>query len=111
MKNVLTPITLINAGSMAGNLTSAAIDTTFLDDMGVHFIWTGSPTGTLAVNASNDNVNFFALTFNPAITQPAGSASNTGAAIITFPWKWIQVSYTASTGSGSLTALLTGKAI
>jgi hypothetical protein len=44
------------------------------DNQGIEVAWTGNTTGTLSVMVSNSGINFYALTYNPAIVQPAGTA-------------------------------------
>lgn len=118
MKYVIKGIKVIDAGSMAGNLDSGIINTaqgdssvSFLDNLGFQFVWTGNPTGVIEVKASIDGVNFVALDFDPAITQPAGTASNSLANVNQFPFKWIKVVYTRTSGTGSLTAWMSAREI
>jgi hypothetical protein len=80
-----------------------------LDNVGVQVIYTGSPTGNLSVNISNDGVNFNALSFSPSISQPTGSALSFGINLSQLPWPYVQFSYTNSSGSGTLTVSIFGK--
>jgi hypothetical protein len=118
MKYVIKGIKVIDAGSMSGDLDSGIINSaqgdssvSFLDNIGFQFVWTGTPTGTIAVLASIDGINFTALDFSPVITQPAGSASSSLANVNQFPFKWIKVTYTRESGSGSLTAWMSAREI
>lgn len=65
-------------------------------------VWTGTPTGTLDLEVSNDDTNWFALSMTLA-TQPAGSAASTGASADIGGWAYARVSYTRSSGTGTLT--------
>lgn len=80
-----------------------------LDNLGLEISWTGTPTGTITVLGSNSGTTFYALTFNPAITQPAGSAGGYLINLNQFPWPWLQVKYTNASGTGTLNAWLYGK--
>lgn len=118
MKYVIKGTKIIDGGSMAGNLDSGIINNaqgdssvSFLDNLGFQFVWTGTPTGTIAVVASIDGVNFTALDFSPAISQPSGSASSSLANVNQFPFKWVKVTYTRSSGSGSLTVYYSAREI
>lgn len=63
--------------------------------------WTGTPTGTFQVLGSADGINFNALTFNPALAQPAGSPGGYGIDVQTSA-KYILLEYMNSSGSGTL---------
>jgi hypothetical protein len=102
---------LINAGSMTGTstITSDTYNVVNLDNIGLQCIWTGTATGTITVNGSVDGSTFTSLTFNPALTQPAGSAGNILIDINQFPFPFLNVAYTNATGSGTLNVWLFGK--
>ena len=52
--------------------------------------------------ASISGINFYALTFNPALAQPSGSAGGYLIDLNQFPFKYFQVQYVNSSGSGTL---------
>lgn len=110
-KNVLTKYPLIANGNMTGNLTSAAVWEMWQDNLGIQVTWTGTPVGVLAVNGSVDGVTFYPLTFNPALTQPAGSAGGYLINVNQFPFQFMTFTYTATSGTGTLNALLSSKEI
>lgn len=97
------------SGSITGTMASTntiytqIMDVSRMDNIGLEVTWTGTPTGTFQVMASNSAINFYALTFNPVLTQPAGSAGGYVIDLNQFPFKWIMLQYTNSSGSGSLT--------
>lgn len=118
MKYVIKGIRIIGAGDMSGNLDSGILNTatgdssvSFLDNIGFQFVWTGTPTGVIAVEASIDGVNFDALDFDPVITQPSGSAGKSLANVNQFPFKWVKVTYTQTSGTGSLAAWMSAREI
>ena len=89
--------------------TSASTDINQLHNVGLDVRYTGTMTGNLQVLCSNDNVVFTALTFTPALTQPTGSNLNILIDMNQVPFRYIQTQYTNSSGSGTLTILLTAK--
>lgn len=93
------------AGAMASTNTiySNIIDLSKMDSIGLEVNWTGTPTGTISIMVSNSGANFYALTFNPALAQPAGSASGYVIALSQYPYKYLMIQYVNSSGSGSLT--------
>lgn len=109
MPKTLTPIHAIQAGNMSGNLTTAVIPIQFEDNMAIQCIWSGTPTGTIAIQGSVDNVNFVTVPPSPAISQPAGSAGVLLANYAQLAFSYLKVTYTAGSGSGTLDVWLSGK--
>lgn len=110
-KNVIAPISIITAGDMSqATLTSSVTNLQYLDNVGIQFIFTGSPTGTFSVEVSNDNSNWTALSLSPT-PAATGSAGNQYVDLNQLSAAWIRAKYTKSSGTGSLTALLTAKEI
>lgn len=99
------------AGAMASTnvIYSNIIDLAKMDSVGLEITWSGSPTGTIEVMVSNSGINFYAMTFSPALAQPAGSASGYAVSIQQFPWKYMMIRYTNSSGTGSLSVYGQGK--
>ena len=102
---------VISAGVMTGTsvLTSIPIDASFLDNLSVQFVWTGTAvSGTLACQVSNDGVTYSTYT----VTLPTISASNGGNGIAVFqafPYKFLRFTYTNSSGTGTLNTYVVGK--
>jgi hypothetical protein len=92
------------AGAMASTNTiySNIVDLSRMDNVGLEVTWTGTPTGTFQVLGSNSGQYFYALTFDPALSQPAGSAGGYLIDLSGYPFKYILLEYTNSSGSGSL---------
>lgn len=91
-------------GAMASTNTiySNIVDLSKMDNVGLEVTWTGTPTGTFTVNGSNSGINFYALTFNPTLTQPAGSAGGYLIDLSGFPFKYIMLQYVNASGTGTL---------
>lgn len=98
------------SGTVAGTMSSTntiysnIIDLAKMDNIGLEITWTGTPTGTFQVMGSNSGINFYALTFNPALGQPAGSAGGYLIDLTGYPFKYIMLEYMNASGSGTLTA-------
>lgn len=93
------------AGAMASTNTiyTQILDISRMDNCGLEVTWTGTPTGTITVNVSNSGINFYALTFSPVLTQPAGAAGGYAIDLNQLPFKYMMLKYVNSSGSGSLT--------
>lgn len=73
-----------------------------MDNIGLEVTWSGTPTGTISVMVSNSGINFYTLTFNPILAQPAGSASGYAIDLNQLPFKYMLIEYVNSSGSGTL---------
>ncbi len=93
------------SGTMATTATiySQILDVSKIDNMGLEVTWTGTPTGTFSVMVSNSGINFYALTFNPVLAQPAGSASGYAVNLNQLPFRYIMLQYVNASGTGTLT--------
>jgi hypothetical protein len=91
-------------GPMAGVTTiySNIIDLAKMDAIGLEVTWTGTPTGTLSVLASNSGAFFYPLTFDPALGQPAGTPGGYVVDLIQYPFRYILLEYTNLSGAGTL---------
>ncbi len=94
---------LIGAMASTNTIYSQILDISKMDNCGLEVTWTGTPTGTFSVMVSNSGINFYALTFNPALTQPSGSAGGYAIDLNQLPFKYMNLQYVNSSGSGSLT--------
>lgn len=102
-KNVINPIHILTSGDMSqSTLSSDIINVQYLDNVGLEVTWTGTPTGTITVEGSVSNSNYYSLTFNPTLTQPAGSSGGYLINLNQFPFVYYYVKYTRSSGTGTL---------
>jgi hypothetical protein len=118
----------ITNGVMAGTSTISSLITSiqFLDNIGLEFVWSGSPVGNFQVLISadydpNQNIagNWVPLLFtywngssfvtSYLLPTSLGSPYYLDLALLSAPW--IQVTYTNISGSGTLNTFLTAKAI
>ena len=109
--NSNTALTGVLTGTMSGTNTiySNIQDISNTDNQGLEITWSGTPTGTISVLCSESGLYFYPLTFNPAITQPAGSAGGYLIDLNQVPWRYVMVQYVNASGSGVLTMWLGSK--
>jgi hypothetical protein len=80
-----------------------------LDNVGPQVVFVGTMTGAFSVLVSNDDSNYDALTFVPALSQPAGSNLKYAIDLNQLPWPYIKFQYVNSSGSGTLTVTIFAK--
>jgi hypothetical protein len=105
------PLTIISAGDMsAASITSPTIPFLGIDNINIQCVWTGTPTGTFAINVSLDGTNWTALTISPSLSA-AGSASNFDLDLNQLGAAYFQVVYTKSGSTGTLNCMSYGKKV
>lgn len=120
--NVLTPIILLNSVSMTASVESNPIHIQYEDNIGLEFVWTGTPTGTFGVSVSNSaslsttggisGGTWTPLTLTtPDVPQAVGAAGNGFIDLNQLGAAFLKVTYTAGSGTGSLTVTMTGKPV
>lgn len=109
-RKYLTPYSVITNGSMAGNLTSTVTDIRYLDDVAVQLVWTGTPTGTFQIQGSLDQVTWNSLSLTPA-PAAAGAAGTYLIDLEGLSFPYIRTTYIASSGTGTLNVLVSGKGV
>lgn len=92
-------------GAMASTniIYSQIIEKSRIDDINLEVTYSGIPTGTFEVLVSDSGINFYPLTFSPALTQPSGGAGGYTVNITQLSSKYIMLRYTNASGTGSLT--------
>ena len=121
----LRPQIVINAGSMAGNLTSSPTILQSLTRVAYSIVWSGtSPVGTLSIQGSGDYSvdstgtvlnagTWTTMTFyvNGAAATSAPVTGNTGNGIIDISTAVyaIRLVYTRASGTGTMTATINAK--
>lgn len=119
--NLLNPVHIITAGDMSGSITSSAVEVKLQDNVGVQLHWTGTPTGTFAIQVSMDhrediegNIvvagHWVSLILNPTVSA-AGSADDAYVDLNQLSAMYIRIVYTASGGSGTLDAFINAKGV
>lgn len=105
----------------SGTQTSIGVEVNQLYDLSIQAMWTGAPVGTFTIEVSNDIVPIKPIVGNPVGPDPAANVVNwstyTGSAVLTTgtsgnwmwitqlaPYKWVRLKYTATSGTGTVTA-------
>ena len=99
---------IVDAATMGGNVTSAIAEMDHMGMASIYAAWTGTPTGTLAVQVTVNGVEWVA----PPTALTASPAGSAGSVVWTMPdltWKAIRVVYTRSSGTGTLNAWVNAK--
>lgn len=119
--NLLIPVKLLTAQSMASSITSNPVEIKLQDNVGLQLDWTGAPVGTFSVQISithtqdlNGNVTnagtWVSLPLSPAITA-SGSADSAYIDLNQMSAAYVRLIYTRTSGTGALTVTVTGKAV
>lgn len=100
--------TFVRDEDMSADITSISIPLTSYYGFAVQALYTGSPNGTLRLQASVDNTNWVDIGDSIVTITSAG----------TWIWNFIgnfcanmRVAYTASSGSGTLSAIIFAKGV
>jgi hypothetical protein len=120
-KNVLKRSQTIIQGDMSADITSPVTVVQYLDNISIQLNFTGTPTGTFAVQVSNDYLtDGFGVVTNAGLWVDlplTGSPVASGAAdqimidINQIPMPNVRVVYTRTGGTGALDMYITGKGI
>lgn len=122
-KNELLKEVLFSAASMTGTsvLTSPVINLRFLDNLGIQFHFTGTPTGTFQIQVSADHAqdpqgvvtvagNWIPIVLSPAPVA-AGAADDIYIDLNQLSAPWIRAVYTNASGTGVLSGFATAKSV
>lgn len=111
-KNVVKSYDMLSAASMASDQTSAATNVINMDKASIHVSWTGSsPVGTLSVQARNGELDsWYDLDFGGVISV-SGASGDHQIILNELPFTDIRLTYTATSGSGSITARISMKQV
>ena len=104
MAEYINPTPILTAGNMSGNLTSLTQNVLHSRYVTVQCVYTGSPVGSLALQASVDGI-----TFVTALTQTVNGADSTLFNLPLYASPKVRVVYTATSGSGTLDIKLSAK--
>lgn len=109
-KSVSHSFPVVTAGDMSGSITSAVTNVSYTDNVGYHCVWTGTPTGTITVEATIDGTNWDSLTLSPTISL-TGSASSTLISLNQLPYESVRLKYNRTSGTGTLNVVVMTKSI
>ncbi len=114
------PVQIVTNGDMSGTLTinSAITDLNQQYVYSIQAVYSGTPVGSLKLQASNDIVTLGAGGGQPAITNwtdISGSTVGISAAgnylwnVSNFGYRWTRLVYTQTSGTGTLNVVLNAK--
>ena len=113
-KRTLPPFTIVNGTSLASSFQSTPVSVERFDRVFIEILCSGSPTGTVTVQGSNDynpaslaTPNWFDLPLS--LNDLTGSAQNYVIDMQQTAAPWLRISYTSTSGSGNMTAVITAK--
>jgi hypothetical protein len=109
-KDFISPVTLMAAGDMSGDLTSSTVTLMGFDNVGIQFIFTGTPEGTFDVDISLDGTNWTTLPLSPT-PEATGAAGNEYVELNQSTAKYLRCRYTATASTGSLKILISQKMV
>jgi hypothetical protein len=98
---------VVDAASMDADITSQVIDVRLQYGFTAFAAWTGTPTGTLKIQASPDGINNW-LDIGVSVS-PAGSAASWFSNQQWQFYPYLRFVYTRSSGTGTLNLWFTGK--
>ena len=119
-------VPIINAVSMASTITGPPTNINRLPGLSYDLLWTGTPTGTFAVQVSNTysqspdgktvinagNWNTLPTSsFTGTYPAPAGSSGNGFLDVVGTEAAWCRLVYTPSGGTGNLTVVPAAKVL
>ena len=107
-KRVVNNTKYIVGGDTSGNITGPAVKIEGIDVIGFQVSWTGTPTGTLTLQISNDG-DVWATSGAAATGNPAGGAAN-GFIELSTAAAFARLVFTGS-GAGSLDSHVVGKSL
>lgn len=120
-KNFLSPVKIIDAGDMSqASITSSVTDIRYLDNVSIQCIFTGTPTGSFALEGSLDYYKINGAVQNTGTWTPitlsstpaaSGSAGNILLDLNQLSFPYIRVVYTKLSGTGTLNVYISGKAV
>jgi hypothetical protein len=123
-KNVLQPYQVFTAQAMTATVHSQPTNCQYIDNMQYQLVWTGSPVGTFSVEVSSNyqqsGQGSQITVLNPGTWEPlpltatitaSGSADDALIDLNQVPCPWVRLSYNFTSGTGSVTATVSGKGI
>ena len=90
---------------MTSTLTSEVVDLAETLGYAIHAIWTGTPTGTLSIQGSNDGLSFVQIDS----VATGGVAGQHLLNVEKHHYRYVRVVYTFSSSTGSLNLYISGK--
>jgi len=94
--------TVVNAGDMSANITQVIYpELSYMVNLAVQSVYTGAPTGTLQLYASNDKTTW--STLGNAFSASISASGDTLWNLANIGYPYARVVYTYTSGTGNLT--------
>lgn len=110
-RNTLPPWPLFLNVSMGASATSEPTDVTYLDNLCLTLDWTGTPTGTFAVEICQTKLGTYKALALSGSVAAAGAADDAQILLNQLEAPWMRVVYTRTSGTGVLNGSLSGKQV
>lgn len=111
-KNLVPSYTLKQFSSLAANATSESFNVQNLDNLSIHLEFTGTPTGTVTVEARNgSDDDWYTLTLGGGAIAMVGAAGDHQIFLTMLPFTDIRLQYAYTSGTGAITAAVTAKTV
>lgn len=111
-KNIVASYDMFGASgtSLAATVESSTVNVQNLDSAGIHVSWTGSsPVGVITVQARNgSDDSWYDLDFGSTISV-SGNTGNHQIVFNSLPFTDIKMTYTRTSGTGTIHAKITAK--
>jgi hypothetical protein len=116
-KNALIPYHLISAGDLSDDLTSDIVIIQYLDNIALQLNCVGTAVGTFAVevsldyNQSTKNPGTWVAVSLPEVPAVAGADKNIFIDLNQLAASALRVTYTSTSGTGTVNAYIAGKMV
>lgn len=102
-------VKMLDAVTMAANRTSEGTNLETTVSCAVQVVWSGgaSPVGTIALEASNDDVTYTQI--DESVLPVSGNSGSHMINIEKPAYSLVRVVYTRTSGAGNLTVIINGK--
>jgi len=111
-KNVLISKLIEDFSDLSANATSQTINVQNLDNCSIHLDFSGTPTGTIVVQARNGAQDaWYDLALGGGAITLAGAAGSHQILLQILPFTDIQLVYTRTSGTGAMEARITAKTV
>lgn len=108
-RRYINPFNVISSGDMSGSITGAEVSIRDVDDIAIVYSWNGTaPVGEVKVYVQNGSSPWTLLGISPAAVVGGASGAN-NIMITNVSFEKIRVDYVRTSGTGSLSVVLTGK--
>lgn len=111
-KNLVPTYELQNFSDLSDNATSNSFNVQNLDNLSIHLLFSGTPTGTVVVQARNGSDDgWYNLTLGGGAISLVGAPGSHQILLTYLPFTDIRLIYSRSSGTGTMEARITAKTV